>query len=69
MQQVKERTIYLLNDLSKYGLLWDKGNGYISTCCPTIKISNTICSILKSNDIHAHQMTTDKRIIVIYIVN
>jgi hypothetical protein len=59
--------VQLPNEIIKYNLLWDLGEGFISTFCPSVKVSNTVFSILKSNSIQAHQMNTDNRIVVIYL--
>ena len=53
-------------DLNRFNLLWDLGEGYISTFCMTRKISNEVTEILNSHKIPAHPMHTDNRIIVIY---
>jgi hypothetical protein len=59
--------VQLPNEIIKYNLLWDFGEGFISTFCPSIKVSNKVFSILNSNSIQAHQMNTDNRIVVIYL--
>ena len=54
-------------ELAKYDLIWDLGEGYISTLCASRKIAYEIVGILISCNIPAHLMHSDDRIIVIYI--
>jgi len=66
MQNTDVMPISLPNELHKYDLLWDLGEGFISTFCKSNKISETVSEILKSKNIPAHRMKTDDRIVVIY---
>lgn len=66
MQTTDVMPISLPNELSKYDLLWDLGEGFISTFCKSKKISQTVTEVLSTYKIPSHQMQTDSRIIVIY---
>jgi len=66
MNELELIPICMPDELGRYNLLWDLGEGYISTFCPSTKVSNSVTSILNSNNIPAHQMNTDNRIVVIY---
>ena len=67
MQTTDVMPINLPNELSRYNLLWDLGEGFISTFCKSKRISETVSQILNSYNIPAHRVNTDNRIIVIYL--
>lgn len=61
----------LINTVSRLNLIWDvcPEKTFISTYCDTIKKANDTIKELENLNITAHQMKTDKKIIVIYNIN
>jgi len=67
MPGIELMQIKIPDELSEYSLLWDLGEGYISTFCKSKKASQAVLAILNSHKIPAHLMNTDNRIVVIYL--
>lgn len=67
MHNTPQLPMKTLVELTKFNLVWDIGQGYLSTFCDTCDISHEVTEILKSHNIPAHQINADARIIVIYL--
>jgi hypothetical protein len=63
-----QTTLINCDGLKSYGLVWDLcANSYLSTYCPSLVIAKKVVLFLSTIGVKAHQMTTDKKIVVVYL--